>query len=191
MIIINQGLIKHGGDLAVGAYGIVNRVAFLFLMIVMGLNQGMQPVAGYNYGARQIDRVSKVLKYTILLATGVTTTGFLICQIFPSTVASVFTKDQTLTDLAVQGLRIVFIFFPIIGFQMVAGNFFQSIGMANKAIFMSLSRQVLFLLPCLLILPNYFGVKGVWLSMPSADILSSIIAAYMLFVQYKKSVIKQ
>ncbi len=188
VIVINQGLIRHGGDLAVGAFGIINRVAFLFAMVVMGLNQGMQPIAGYNYGARQFDRVNRVLKLTLLLATGVMMAGFLICELFPYTVASVFTRDDDLNNIAVQGLRIVMVFFPIVGFQMVTSNFFQSIGLAGKAIFMSLTRQVLFLLPGLLILPSFFGVKGVWYSMPAADFLSSIIAAYLLVTQYRKSV---
>jgi putative MATE family efflux protein len=187
VILINKGLIKYGGDLEVGAYGIINRVAFLFVMIVMGLNQGMQPIAGYNFGAKQIDRVNKVLKYTIVLAIGVMTMGFLISEFIPHAVASTFTKDQKLIELVIPGLRIVFIFFPIIGFQMVVSNFFQSIGMAHKAIFMSLSRQVIILLPCLLILPHYFGVKGIWFSMPTADIFSSILAIYMLTAQYRKS----
>jgi putative MATE family efflux protein len=191
VIIINQGLIKHGGDLAVGAFGIINRLAALFVMIVFGLNQGMQPIAGYNFGAKQFDRVNKVLKLTIFLATGVMTVGFLISELFPHAVASVFTKDQDLIDKAATGLRIVMTFFPIVGFQMVASTFFQSIGMPGKAIFMSLTRQVLFLLPCLLILPSFFGIKGVWYSMPLADLMASIIAAYLLISQYRKSYIKQ
>lgn len=190
VIIINQGLIKHGGDLAVGAYGIINRIAALFVMVAFGLNQGMQPIAGYNFGAKQFDRVNRVLKLTILLATGVMTFGFLISELWPHAIASVFTKDQDLINIAARGLRIVMIFFPIIGFQMVASSFFQSIGMAGKAIFMSLTRQVLFLLPCLLILPSFFGIKGVWYSMPVADLLASIIAAYLLIAQYRKSVVK-
>lgn len=188
VIVINQSLIKQGGDLAVGAYGIINRVASLFGMVAMGLNQGMQPIAGYNFGARQLDRVNKVLKLTILLATGVMMTGFLICELFPRAVASVFTDDRDLINIAVQGLRIVMFFFPIVGFQMVTSNFFQSIGMPGKAIFMSLTRQVLFLLPCLLILPSLYGVKGVWYSIPAADLMASLIAAYMLVAQYRKSV---
>ncbi|MCX6259350.1 MAG: MATE family efflux transporter [Bacteroidia bacterium] len=191
VIIINQSLIKHGGDLAVGAFGIINRIAALFVMVVFGLNQGMQPIAGYNFGAKQFERVNKVLKLTILLATGVMTVGFLISELFPHAVASVFTKDQDLINIAASGLRIVMTFFPIVGFQMVASTFFQSIGMPGKAIFMSLTRQVLFLLPCLLTLPSFFGIKGVWYSMPAADLLASIIAAYLLISQYRKSYIKQ
>jgi putative MATE family efflux protein len=191
IIIINQNLIKHGGDLAVGAYGVINRVASLFAMVVFGLTQGMQPIAGYNFGAKQFDRVNAVMKLTVLLATAVMTFGFLINEIFPHAVASAFTTDEELIKIVVPGLRIVMIFFPIVGFQMVASTFFQSIGMAGKAIFMSLTRQVLFLLPCLLILPSIFGIKGVWYSMPAADLLASIIAAYLLVSQYRKSYVKQ
>ncbi|NCB72527.1 MAG: MATE family efflux transporter, partial [Clostridia bacterium] len=185
VIIINQSLIKYGGDLQVGAYGIINRVAALFVMIVLGLNMGMQPIAGYNYGARQMDRVNKVLKQTIILATSVMIAGFLIGELFPRAVASVFTTDKELIELVIPGMRIVFIFFPIIGFQMVTSNFFQSIGIPGKAIFMSLSRQVLFLLPALLILPRFFGVNGVWYSLPVADSMASIITAYLLIQQYR------
>ncbi len=191
VIVINKSLVKYGGDFAVGAYGIINRMISLFPMIVMGLNQGMQPIVGYNFGANQIDRVNRVLKQTIILATGVMLVGFIFGEFFPRTVASVFTSDQSMIDLVVPGLRIVLIFFPIIGFQMVTSNFFQSIGMAKKAIFMSLTRQVLFLLPGLLIFPKYFGVMGVWYSMPLADILASVIAAYLLISQYRKSIIKE
>jgi putative MATE family efflux protein len=187
VIVVNQSLIKYGGDLAVGAYGIINRGASLFVMIAVGLNQGMQPIAGYNFGAKQIDRVNKVLKLTIMLATVIMTIGFLVSELFPHAVAGIFTRDKEMIDIVVEGLRIVFIFFPITGFQMVISNFFQSIGMPGKAIFMSLTRQVLFLLPFLLILPLHFGLKGVWYSMPAADLLSSIIAAYMLVTQYNKS----
>ena len=185
VIIINQGLIRTGGDLAVGAYGIVNRVAFLFVMIVMGLNQGMQPIAGYNFGAMLYKRVNEVLKKTIVLATGVTTLGFLIVELFPHAIASIFTNDKELVDLAANGLRIVFSVFPIVGFQMVTATFFQSIGMAGKAIFMSLSRQLLVLLPCLLILPHFWDVNGIWFSMPVSDLVSSVIAAIMLVYQYR------
>ena len=186
VIVINQGLIRTGGDLAVGAYGIVNRIAFLFVMIVMGLNQGMQPIAGYNYGAALYTRVNEVLKKTIILATCVTTLGFLIVQLFPVAVASIFTDDQELIALAANGLRITFVAFPIVGFQMVTANFFQSIGMAGKAIFLSLSRQLLFLLPCLLILPYFLNINGIWISLPVSDFISSIVAGIMLIHQYRK-----
>lgn len=187
VIIMNQSLLRYGGDNAVGAFGIINRVAFLFPMVVLGLTQGMQPIVGYNYGAGNFSRMNKALKYTIFLATGVTTIGFLIGEFMPRMVASVFTTDEELIEYSVEGLRIVLIFFPIIGFQMASSYFFQSIGMTKKAIFMSLTRQVLFLIPGLLILPSFFGLKGIWYSMPLSDLLSAIVAAFLLASQYKKT----
>lgn len=186
VIIINQGLKKYGGDLAIGAFGIVNRLVFIVVMIVMGLNQGMQPIAGYNFGAKLYRRVNKVLKLTIIYATAVTTFGFLVGMLVPDLVVGIFTSDAELTELSVTGLRITVMFFPIIGFQMVTSNFFQSIGMAGKAIFLSLTRQMLILLPCLLILPQFFGVAGVWYSMPVSDLLASLIALVMLVCQFRK-----
>lgn len=186
VILINQGLKKYGGDLAIGAFGIVNRLVFIVVMIVMGLNQGMQPIAGYNFGAKLYDRVNKVLKLTIIYATCVTTFGFLVGMLAPNLVVGIFTSDAELTELSATGLRITVMFFPIIGFQMVTSNFFQSIGMAGKAIFLSLTRQMLILLPCLLILPHSFGVAGVWYSMPVSDLLASLIALVMLVYQFRK-----
>lgn len=186
VILINQGLKRHGGDLAIGAFGIVNRLVFIVVMIVMGLNQGMQPIAGYNFGARRYDRVNRVLKLTIIYATAVTTFGFLVGMLMPDMVVSIFTSDQELIDLSARGLRIVVMFFPVIGFQMVTANFFQSIGMASKAIFLSLTRQMVVLLPCLLILPRFYGTAGVWYSMPVSDLIASLIAAAMLVWQFRK-----
>lgn len=186
VILINQGLKRHGGDMAIGAFGIVNRLVFVVVMIVMGFNQGMQPIAGYNFGARLYQRVTKVLKITIGYATAVTTFGFLVGMLMPDLVVGIFTSDEELIALSARGLRITVMFFPIIGFQMVAANFFQSIGMAGKAIFLSLSRQLLILLPLLLILPTFYGVDGVWYSMPASDFLASLIAAVMLWWQFRQ-----
>jgi putative MATE family efflux protein len=186
IILINQSLNKYGGDMAVGAYGIVNRIGFLIFMVVMGFNQGMQPIAGYNYGAKRCERVVEVLKYTIFCATIVTTSGFLVSWFMPTQVASLFTTDQELIDLASEGLQIVFCLFPIVGFQMVTANFFQSIGMAKKAIFLSLARQLLFLIPFLLIFPHLWGTKGVWMTMPAADLVASLISGAILIRQLKQ-----
>ena len=193
VILINKGLKQYGGDLMIGAYGIVNRLAFFFVMIVMGLIQGMQPIAGYNFGARQYDRVLRVLKLTSIGATCVTTVGFLIGELVPRTAVSAFTNDPELIRLSVEGMRITFAFFPIIGFQMVATNFFMSIGMAGKAIFLSLSRQLLFLLPGLLVLPRIFdactewnGSWGVWCAMPLSDLLASVVTVFMLTYQLRR-----
>ncbi|MBO7227171.1 MAG: hypothetical protein J6V33_06280 [Bacteroidales bacterium] len=162
------------------AYGIVNRVVCLVIMVVMGLNQGMQPIAGYNFGAGDVGRVRRVLKLTIYAASIITTTGFLIGELLPTFVVSMFTTDSELIKLASDGLRLTVIAFPIVGFQMVVSNFFQCIGMAGRAIFFSLSRQVLFLIPGLLIFPTFFESLGVWISMPISDFVASIVAAIML-----------
>ncbi len=193
VILINKGLKQYGGDLMIGAYGIVNRLAFFFVMIVMGINQGMQPIAGYNFGARQYDRVLRVLRLATMGATCVMTLGFLCGELFPSLIVRLFTADEELIRLSVEGMRLVFVFFPIIGFQMVATNFFMSIGMASKAIFLSLSRQLLFLLPGLLVLPGLFerctpwgGGWGVWCAMPLSDLLASVVTFAMLTHQLRK-----
>ena len=155
-------------------------------MIVMGLNQGMQPIAGYNFGAKQYPRVTQVLKITIYAATIVTTIGFLMGMFIPQLAVSIFTTHEELVNISAKGLRIVVMFFPIVGFQMVTSNFFQSIGMAKKAIILSLSRQVLILIPCLLILPLFWGADGIWFSMPISDITASVIAGFMLYNQFKQ-----
>lgn len=181
VVVINQSLLKYGSDLAVGACGIVNRIMMLFGMLVLGFNQGMQPIAGYNYGALKMDRVKSVLKQTILYASLVMTTGFLVVELFPELVARMFTTDAELLSISETGLRIVFAMAPVVGFQMVVSNFFQSIGHASKAVFLSSTRQLLFLVPLLVILPHFFGVIGVWLSLPISDVLSSALAAVVLF----------
>lgn len=186
VILINKGLKQYEGDLAIGAFGIVNRIVFLFVMIVIGLNQGMQPIAGYNYGAQMYHRVNQVMKTTVIIATIVTTTGFLMSELIPQLAVSAFTTDETLIALSARGLRITMLIFPFVGFQMVTSNFFQSIGMAKKAIILSLSRQVLVLIPCLLILPLFCGSAGIWYSMPISDGVASIIAAIMLTKQFRK-----
>ncbi|WP_280744194.1 MULTISPECIES: MATE family efflux transporter [unclassified Parabacteroides] len=186
IILINRGLKEYGGDIAIGAYGIVNRIIFLFTMVIMGLNQGMQPIAGYNFGARRFDRVTEVLKQTIGYAVGVASFGFLIAHLIPSVIVRLFTTDQELIDASVYGLHIVFALFPLVGFQMVTVNFFQSIGMARKAIFLSLTRQLIFLIPFLIILPRFWGAFGVWVSLPAADIVSVTVSAIILYKQFKK-----
>jgi Na+-driven multidrug efflux pump len=184
--IVNISLRKYGGDYAIGAYGIVNSIGNLVVMVVMGFTQGMQPIVGYNYGARQIPRVVKTFKLTILAGTGVTCFGFLLAEIFPRAISSAFTNNNELIDLAITGLRISLIMFPIVGFQIVTSNFFQSIGKAKVSIFLSLTRQVLLLIPALLILPRIWGLNGVWLSIPVADFTASLLAFFVLKWQIQK-----
>lgn len=186
VLLINNGLKDLGGDMYVGAFGIINRIAFLFFMIVMGFNQGMQPIVGYNFGAKQYDRVIRTLKYTLFCAIGTTTSGFLLCQLFPRTIIYMFTTDAALMDISEHGLRLIIAMLPIVGFQMVSTSFFQSIGMAKKAIFLSLTRQLIFLIPCLMILPGFWGVDGIWGSIPVADFAAAITSGLMLLYQLKK-----
>lgn len=180
------------GDTYVGAYGIMNRVLLLFVMVAMGFNQGMQPIVGYNYGARQYDRVIKVLKYAIICATCVTTIAFLIGHFFPREVASLFVDTsqgpsaEAMADIVAQGLGIAMLVFPLVGFQIVAGGFFQYIGRAPLAMFLSTTRQLLFLLPMLLILTPEYGAVGAWMAMPIADGASVLVAAVLLFMQIRK-----
>ena len=179
VLFINQQLVKWGGDLALGAYGIVNRISFLFVMIIMGFNQGMQPIAGYNYGARQYARVREVYVKTAGWATLVCLFGFFISEVLPGPTVSIFTPDPVLHEMSARGLRMMNLAFPIIGFQMVTTNLFQCLGMVNKSIFLSLSRQLLFLLPCIYILPPLLESEaGVWYSFPISDTIAAVVTAF-------------
>ena len=186
VLLINKGMKQYGGDTAIAAYGIVNRVVFLFLMMVMGLNQGMQPIVGYNWGARQNERVWQALRLTIICAEVVVITGFIMGEFFPNTLTHLFTDNLPIVQMADRGFRIDVLVFPIVGAQMVIGNFFQSIGHAGKSIFLSVTRQMLFLIPLLAILPKWWGLDGVWLSMPISDSISFCAAASMLVYMIRK-----
>ena len=185
-LFINQQLREYSGDLGIGAYGICNRIIFMFIMICMGLNQGMQPIAGYNYGARQYSRVKQVFWITAKWATVVTMICFLISILIPKVATGVFTHDEELLSIAARGLTILGLGLPTVGFQMIATNFFQSLGMVKKSVILSLSRQILFLLPSLYVLPLWIGDTGIWLSYPVSDVLSFILSAIMLRSLFKK-----
>ena len=185
-LFINQQLRDYSGDLGIGAFGICNRFIFMFIMICMGLNQGMQPIAGYNYGARQYSRVREVFWMTAKLAMVVTTICFAIGMFIPRLAAGIFTHDETLLAMSVDGLRILTLGFPIVGFQMIGTNFFQSLGMVKKSVILSLSRQILFLLPLLYVLPIWHGANGVWMSFPISDVLSALLTAILLRRLFRK-----
>ena len=185
-IFVNNQLLKYGGDLAIGAYGINNRLTFLFIMVCLGLNQGMQPIAGYNYGARQYSRVKKVYLRTALWATLVCTAGCLVAMCMPRLAVRIFSNDPPMIDLAEHGLRLMNCVFFIVGFQMVASNLFQCLGMVRKSILMSLSRQLLFLVPCLYLLPLWLGQDGVWISFPISDALAALLAAFLIIRLFRK-----
>ncbi len=177
---VNQQLRSYGGDLAIGAYGIIGRISFLFIMVVMGINQGMQPIASYNYGAGNGLRVKQVYRLSVLSASAVCMFGFIICEFFPRPVVAAFTDDATLRALAVHGMRIMNCAFPILGFQIVSTNLFQCLGMVRKSVFLSLSRQLIFLLPALYLLPLSFGIEGVWASYPVSDMVSFMCTLYLI-----------
>ena len=179
VIFMNNQFVRYGGDLSVGSYGIANGIATVFIMFVMGINQGMQPIAGYNYGSQQMDRVLRVMKLSILAATA-------IMMFLPYYCARLFTTDATLIELSIKAIRINMLFFPIIGYQMVVTNFFQCIGKVKISIFLSLSRQLLFLLPLLAVLPSFFGVDGVWYALPASDLTAAIVAAWVMMVYMRK-----
>ncbi len=189
VIIINKSLFFYGGndgDLAIGAFGIINKLAMFCIMVIMGLNQGMQPIVGYNYGATKYSRVKEAFKYTVWIATCCSSLFFIIAELFPGMVVKVFTHEEKLIELSVYGLRFTSIIFPLLGFQIVATALFQSIGMAKTSMFLSLTRQLIFLIPFLLILPKYLGLTGVWLSLPASDLTTSILTVYMIVRLFKK-----
>lgn len=183
--LINWRLGSYGGDLYIGAYGNINKLALIFFMIVFGLNQGMQPIVGYNYGALKFDRVRQAFLKVVVVATCVMSLGFVISIFFPGIVSRIFTSDQALIDATEEGMRIAFIMYPVVGFQIVSSSMFQSIGKPGKAILLSLTRQLLFLLPLLIVLPPIFGTDGVWMSMPIADTISTVLAVVLIVKQLK------
>jgi putative MATE family efflux protein len=174
------------GKTSIGAFTIANRLIMLMAMIIIGLTQGMQPIVGYNYGAKNFFRVKNTLNYTIKVAVVIMTVGFGLCHLFPQMLVGIFGPEKLLADESVTALQYITFMFPLVGFQIVMTSFFQSIGLASKAIFLSLTRQFIFLIPLLYLLPKFFGLEGVWLSMPAADFMSMLIALVFYFLQVRK-----
>ena len=185
VIFLNNQFVHYGGDLSVGSYGIANSIAFIFIMFVIGLNQGMQPIAGYNYGSRQIDRLIRVFHLSVIGAAGIMATGWCIAMFLPYYCARIFTTDPTLIALSIKGIRIIMVLFPLVSYQMVVTNFFQCIGKVKVSIFLSLSRQLIFLLPLIILLPLALGVDGVWYAMPISD-MAAVITAVVIMSRYIK-----
>lgn len=188
IIILNNQFKAFGGDMAIASYGVINRFTFVFAMIVMGLNQGMQPIVGYNYGARQYDRMLHAFELTAICATMVMGCVFVLGEFVPKWMILLFTHDADLLAQTIRPLRILASSMLLVGFQMVAGNFFTSIGMAGKSIILSLTRQVLFLIPLALLMPLLFEpepIMGVWWSIPVSDTLSALVAAVMIYLQVR------
>lgn len=184
-VLMNTSLLRYGGDLAVGAYGIINSILMIILMVVLGLNQGTQPIIGFNYGAGNYRRVRETLFYSLKVASIFTTTGFLIGMLFPRLIASAFTTDVELLNITETGARIAVTALPLVGFQIVSSSFFQSIGFAAKSIIQSLSRQLIFLVPGILLLPRLWDLNGLWIAMPVSDTLAALLSLYLLVIQLR------
>ena len=186
VIVLNNQLKRYGGDMAIATFGITNRFMFFFAMVVMGLNQGMQPIVGYNYGAKLFDRMTRALKLTAMCATCVMGVLWLFGLIWPEGFIRLFTHDELLIAQSIAPARVMLCTMVMVGFPMVVGNFYTSIGMSGKAIFLSLTRQVIFLIPCILFIPVLFQtidvtpIWGVWWSLPICDALAAVLAAIIL-----------
>lgn len=189
VVFINRALLDSAGEagnLAVGAYGIINRTTMFFVMIIFGVTQGMQPILGYNYGAANWVRVRGTLGKGIAIATVVSTLGFALTELFPDAIANMFTTDGGMISLARGGFRIFFMFYPVVGAQIVIQNYFQSLGKPKLSIFLSLTRQLIFLLPLLWLLPPRLGVDGVWYAMCSSDLISFVLAVVTVLIMNRR-----
>lgn len=185
--LLNKRLIEFGGDLAVGAMGIINSVGTLVVMTIVAINMAAQPIIGFNYGARTPFRVKAALRYSLISASAIAVGSFLLIEAFPGTLVTLFNRDsEVLYELTVSGLRIYILAWPVIGFQIVAGHFFQSVGKARISMFLTLLRQVLVLLPLLAFMPGMFGLNGIWASFPVADTVSSLVVAVFLVREWRK-----
>lgn len=185
-VLANNSLKQYGGDLAIGAMTIVSSISMIFLMPIFGLNQGSQPIIGYNYGAKKYHRVKETVKYGSIIATIIVMVGWLVIQLAPGLLIKIFNSDPKLVSIATTGLRVYLFMLPVIGFQIISSNYFQSIGKAKISMFLSLLRQVILLIPCLIILPKIFGLNGIWLSGAISDALSSLITGILFYNSVRK-----
>jgi putative MATE family efflux protein len=180
--VLNNQLRDYGGDLAISVIGIIHSVALFIAMPIFGLTQGAQPIIGYNYGAKKYDRVKKTLQLAILLATSICVIGFVVVMTIPAQVIRLFNReDAALIELGTHAIRICMSTFPIIGFQIVSANYFQAVGKPKHALLLGLSRQVLLLIPAILILPQFMGLNGIWTAIPAADLCSSVLTGTWLY----------
>ncbi len=186
VIFMNNQFVRYGGDMAVGAYSIANSIAMVFFMFVIGVNQGMQPIAGYNYGAQNYDRMMRVLWLAIAVATCILLVGWALSMLFPRQLARIFTTDKTLIEMAARGIKLNMLVFFVVAGQAVITNFFQCIGKVRISIFLSLTRQLILLIPMAYILPLFLGLDGVWYSMAASDLGSALMTWPILFVFLRK-----
>ena len=183
---INQQLGKYGGDMAIGAYGIINRLTMLFIMVCMGFNQGLQPIAGDNYGARQYHRVKEVFVLTAKWELVVTSLCFLVSELIPEVAVRLFTSDPEMIRMAAHGMRVMNAAVFMVGFAMVSGNLFQCLGMVKISIFLSLTRQLIFLIPLIYTLPLWFKETGVWISFPISDFVATLTSLFFIIRLFRK-----
>ena len=180
-LILNRALLEYGGDIAVSGMGIVTSLAILLVLPVIGLNQGLQPIVSFNYGARKFDRVKKAAMLTIVAASCITVFGFVLTRIIPDLLVSMFNRDKELVDFGVHALQTWLMCLPLVGFQIIGSNFFQAIGLPKRAMFLSLLRQVLILIPAIIILSNMYGINGILFAAPLADLVAAIVTAIFFF----------
>lgn len=188
-IIANNSLQKYGGDSAVAAMTIIMSLAMIFMMPIFGINQGLQPIVGYNYGARKYDRVKETVRYSIIAATIIVVVGFIVIEAFPDELIRIFNDDPELIQIGVSGMRIFLFMLPLIGGQIIVTNYFQSIGKVKISMFLSLLRQVIILVPCLIIIPKFMGLAGVWAAGAVSDFLSAIIT-FIVFSKMSKELVE-
>ncbi len=189
VVFLNKSILEvagQAGDIAVGAYGIINRTTMFFVMIVFGVTQGMQPILGYNYGACDWPRVKATLHKGIWIGVTITTIGWVCTELFPDSISSMFTTDAQMISIARDGFRIFFLCYPVIGCQIVIQNYFQSIGHPTLSIFLSLTRQLIFLVPLLAILPGPMGIDGVWASTAVSDLLAFLLAVATMIIMNRR-----
>ncbi len=185
--LLNKKLIIYGSDLAVGAMGIINSVLTLVIMAIVAVNMASQPIIGFNFGAKSVKRVKDALRISVIAATAIAIGAFVLIEAMPGIIVKLFNNDsEKLYGLAVNGLHLVLLALPIVGFQVVASNFFQSVGKAKLAMFATLFRQVIALIPLLFILPGFLGINGIWIAFPLSDTISAIAVAWILVREWKR-----
>ncbi|MFW6148649.1 MAG: MATE family efflux transporter [Atribacterota bacterium] len=185
-VIMNNLLISYGGDISVAVFGVINRLFMVFLMPMLGINQGFMPILGFNYGANKIYRATKVIKLSTFWATIISIGAFLVIYLFPSFLLSMFSNDEILLEQGVKTIRIVGLLLPFVGIQVIGAGMFQALGKAIPALLLSMSRQILFLIPLILILPNFFGLNGIWISFPIADFSAFSVTMIFFLREMKK-----
>lgn len=185
--IMNTSLVTYGGDIAISGMGIVNSIITLMIMPIFGINQGVQPIIGYNYGASKYDRVKEAYKLAVIFATVIIAAGWIMTRLFPEQLVSLFNrKDKELITFATFAIKRFMIFFPVVGFQIVSSNYFQAVGKPKHSALLGLSRQVLILIPSLLILPRFYGLEGILSAGPLSDIVSAVITGVFIIFEMKK-----